>query len=31
MDMKQLDTIVLEEDLPNHGLERGDIGAVVES
>ena len=25
-----LDTVVLEEDLPEHGLRAGDIGAVVE-
>jgi len=25
-----LDTVVLEKDLPTHGLQRGDIGAVVE-
>jgi Domain of unknown function (DUF4926) len=28
--IKELDTIVLEKDLPTHGLRRGDIGAVVE-
>jgi Domain of unknown function (DUF4926) len=27
--IKELDTIVLEKDLPSHGLKRGDIGAVV--
>ncbi len=31
MNIKTLDTIVLEEDLPAYGLKRGDIGAVVES
>jgi hypothetical protein len=25
-----LDTIVLDRDLPDHGLRRGDLGAVVE-
>jgi hypothetical protein len=30
MDVKILDTIVLEKDLPDLGLKRGDIGAVVE-
>jgi hypothetical protein len=25
-----LDTVVLEKDLPQHGLRRGDLGAVVE-
>jgi hypothetical protein len=25
----ELDTVVLSRDLPEHGLERGDIGAVV--
>ncbi len=28
--MKVLDTVVLNKDLPNLGLRRGDIGAVVE-
>jgi hypothetical protein len=27
--MKELDTVVLTEDLPEHGLLRGDIGTVV--
>jgi hypothetical protein len=27
---KVLDTVVLERDLPEHGLRRGDVGAVVE-
>jgi hypothetical protein len=26
---KELDTVVLTEDLPAHGLKRGDIGTVV--
>ena len=30
MDIKELDTIVLAEDVPSHGLKAGDIGAVVE-
>ena len=30
MRFKQLDTVVLDRDLPNHGLRRGDLGAVVE-
>jgi hypothetical protein len=30
MTIKVLDTVVLERDLPGHGLRRGDIGAVVE-
>ena len=30
MSIELLDTVVLETDLPGHGLERGDIGAVVE-
>ena len=30
MSLKKLDTIVLKTDLPEHGLKRGDIGAVVE-
>lgn len=30
MSIKLLDTIVLEKDLPDHGLKRGDIGAIVE-
>jgi len=30
MGLKKLDTVVLEADLPEHGLKRGDIGAVVE-
>lgn len=27
--MKELDTVVLTRDLPEHGLKRGDMGAVV--
>lgn len=27
---KQLDAVVLDRDLPTHGLRRGDFGAVVE-
>jgi len=27
--IRELDTIVLSRDLPEHGLERGDIGGVV--
>ena len=27
--IKELDTVVLSSDLPEHGLKRGDIGAVV--
>lgn len=30
MKIELLDPIVLNEDLPAHGLKRGDIGAVVE-
>ena len=30
MRYRVLDTIVLERDLPEHGLRRGDLGAVVE-
>ena len=30
MRYRVLDTIVLERDLPAHGLRRGDLGAVVE-
>ncbi|MFP4040366.1 MAG: DUF4926 domain-containing protein [Desulfosudaceae bacterium] len=30
MTIKLFDTVVLENDLPNKGLKRGDIGAVVE-
>jgi Domain of unknown function (DUF4926) len=27
--IKELDTIVLAEDIPEHGLKRGDLGTVV--
>jgi hypothetical protein len=27
--IKELDSVVLNDDLPKHGLERGDIGTVV--
>jgi hypothetical protein len=30
MSIKELDTVVLETDLPDHDLKRGDIGAVVQ-
>ena len=30
MSIKELDTVVLETDLPRHDLKRGDIGAVVQ-
>lgn len=29
MTVRELDTVVLERDLPEHGLRRGDLGAVV--
>jgi len=29
MTFKELDTVVLNRDLPEHGLRRGDLGAVV--
>jgi hypothetical protein len=29
MTLHELDTVVLERDLPTHGLRRGDVGAVV--
>lgn len=29
MTIRELDTVVLERDLPEHGLCRGDVGAVV--
>lgn len=29
MAIKELDTVVLVEDLPNHDLKHGDLGAVV--
>ena len=30
MNINTLDPVVLKEDLPAHGLRRGDVGAVVE-
>jgi hypothetical protein len=30
MTYRILDTVVLDRDLPDHGLRRGDLGAVVE-
>jgi hypothetical protein len=30
MTYRVLDTIVLDRDMPNHGLRKGDLGAVVE-
>ena len=30
MKLKILDTVVLEKDLPSHGLKKDDLGAVVE-
>ena len=30
MSIKELDTVVLETDMPSHDLRRGDIGAVVQ-
>jgi hypothetical protein len=30
MNVKELDTVVLERNLPEHGLRRGDLGAVVQ-
>jgi hypothetical protein len=30
MNFKRLETVVLDRDLPEHGLRRGDLGAVVE-
>ena len=30
MNIKELDTVVLETDLPRYGLKRGDIGAIVQ-
>ena len=30
MGYKELDTVVLNRDLPDHGLRRGDLGAVVQ-
>ena len=31
MRFKELDTVVLDRDVPEHGLRRGDLGAVVQS
>jgi len=30
MSFKELETVVLDRDLPEHGLRRGDLGAVVQ-
>ncbi len=30
MKFKELDTVVLDRDVPEHGLRRGDLGAVVQ-
>ncbi len=30
MQFHKLDTVVLDRDLPDHGLRRGDLGAVIE-
>ena len=30
MTLQNLDVVVLNEDLPSHGLKRGDLGTVVE-
>lgn len=30
MTFKALDTVVLDKDMPEHGLRKGDLGAVVE-
>jgi hypothetical protein len=30
MKLKVLDSVVLKRDLPEHGLKKGDIGAVIE-
>ena len=30
MKFRRLDVVVLERDLPGHGLKKGDLGAVVE-
>ena len=29
MTYRELDTVVLTRDLPDHGLQRGDVGAIV--
>ena len=31
MSFKELETVVLDRDLPEHGLRRGDLGAVVQA
>jgi hypothetical protein len=31
MKFKELDTVVLDRDVPEHGLRRGDLGAVVQT
>jgi hypothetical protein len=31
MDFKQLDTVVLDRDVPERGLRKGDLGAVVQT
>jgi hypothetical protein len=31
MDYSSLDTVVLDRDLPKHGLKRGDLGTIVET
>jgi hypothetical protein len=31
MEFSALDTVVLDRDLPEHGLRRGDLGAVVQT
>ena len=30
MRFKELDTVVLDRDMPEHGLRRGDLGAIVQ-
>ena len=30
MTLRNLDVVVLNEDLPSHGLKRGDLGTIVE-
>lgn len=30
MSIRELDSVVLERDLPEHGLRKGDLGAVVQ-
>jgi len=31
MDFKQLDTVVLDRDVPERGLRKGDLGAIVQT